>query len=333
MMTKKLMVYFLILMLTAYPASAGDVSLSRWVLNVTLDENGVVEVIIQAELQNPGPSALEGFSFTVPFSVTIDTEQSTGTTISDNGDMKFNTPAVKQETVTGGASIIVTFDKPVEAGKRWSGRIGYKSEKIATKDNTGYSLSVPVNAPMAIISGKDVKTSPPADPDIRAQVFLPKSYELISVQPEPFKKMFQYGRMVPTWTPEKLHIGDTISVKVSYSDVLAKIVENDDMARKLKESIRDAKNIGKTVSEAETYLANGNENNSKAFASFGGKNYPVALQYAGFSNDDLLKAENSLTGTTAEEMPKATEKSPGFEAYVLGFALLITFLIQKKRST
>ncbi|MBU4340385.1 MAG: hypothetical protein KKD46_05665, partial [Euryarchaeota archaeon] len=211
MMTKKLMVYFLILMLTAYPASAGDVSLSRWVLNVTLDENGVVEVIIQAELQNPGPSALEGFSFTVPFSVTIDTEQSTGTTISDNGDMKFNTPAVKQETVTGGASIIVTFDKPVEAGKRWSGRIGYKSEKIATKDNTGYSLSVPVNAPMAIISGKDVKTSPPADPDIRAQVFLPKSYELISVQPEPFKKMFQYGRMVPTWTPEKLHIGDTIS--------------------------------------------------------------------------------------------------------------------------
>lgn len=333
MMIKKLLVYFLILMLTVYPSSAGEVSLNRWVLNVTLDENGVVDVIIQAELQNPGPSALEGFSFTVPFSVTIDTEQSTGTTISDNGEMKFNSPAVKQQTITGGASIIVSFDKPVEAGKKWSGRIGYRSEKIATKDNAGYSLSVPVNAPEAIISGENVKTSVLSDADIRAQVFLPKSYEITSVQPEPFRKLFQYGRIVPTWTPEKLHFGDTITIKASYSDVLAKIVDNDDRARKLKESIKEAKNLGKTVSEAETYLANGNENNNKAFASFGEKNYPVTLQYAGLANDELVKAENSLTGNTAKETPNATEKSPGFEAYVLGFALLITFLIKKKRYT
>ncbi len=37
-MLKKTLVYFLILLLTAYPASAGEVSLTRWVLNVTLDE-------------------------------------------------------------------------------------------------------------------------------------------------------------------------------------------------------------------------------------------------------------------------------------------------------
>jgi hypothetical protein len=298
-MMKKTIVYFLILLLTAYPASAGEVSLTRWVLDVTLDESGIVEVIIKVELQNPGPAALEGFSFVVPVSLMIDTEKNTGTTISDNGEMKFNTPDVKQQTVSGGTSIIVSFDKPVEAGKNWSGRIGYRSEKIATKEDSGYSLSVVVNAPQAIVSGKNVNTSVPAYPGIEAQVFLPKSYEITSVQPDPFKNFFQYGRIVPTWNPKKLHIGDTIRINTSYSDVLAKIVDNDDRARKLKASIKDAKDVGKTVQDAENYLSNGNENNNKAFASFGGKDYSVALQYAGFANDELTRAENSLTGSNS----------------------------------
>lgn len=328
-MMKKIIIYFLILLLTAYPASSGEVSLDRWVLDVTLDENGIVEVIIKSELQNPGPSALEGFSFEVPVSLTIDTENSTGTTISDNGEMKFNNPDVKQQAVSGGTSIIVSFDKPVEAGEKWSGRIGYRSEKIASKDDSGYSLSIPVNAPQATVSGKNVKIIIPANISIEAQVFLPKSYEITSVQPDPFRNLFQYGRMVPTWTPEKLHIGDIIRIKTSYSDVLAKIVDNDDRARKLKANIKEAKDMGRSVPEAENYLANGNENNNKAFASFGGKDYSVALQYAGYANDELTKAENSLTGSTAKATPKATEKTPGFEAYIFGFALLITFIIKR----
>lgn len=328
-MAKKLLVYFLILLLTAYPASAGEVSLNRWVLNVTLNENGVVDVIIQAEVSNSGTSTLDGFSFVVPVSVTIDKDQSTGVTV-DNGEMKFNSPDVKQETVPGGTKIMVSFDKPVEPGKIWDGRIGYKTEKMAIKDNSAYTLTVPVDAPQAIVSGKNVVTSASKDADIRAQVFLPKSYEITSVQPEPFRKLFQYGHMVPTWTPDKLHIGDTIIVKATYSDVLAKIVDNDDRIRKLKTSIKEAKDIGKTVSEAETYFANANDNNNKAFASFGGKDYVGASQYAGLANDEVVKAENSLTGTPAKDTPKATEKSPGFEAYVLGFVVLIIVLIQKK---
>jgi hypothetical protein len=328
-MMKKIIVYFLILLLTAYPASAGEVSLDRWVLNVTLSEDGLVEVIIQAEFQNPGPSTLEGFSFVVPGSVTIDTNQSTGVTIDDNGEMKFNSPDIQEKAVSGGMDVIIRFDKPVESGKKWSGRIGYKSEKIATKDNSGYSLTVQVNAPQAIVAGKNVVTSVSPDADIRAQVFLPKSYEVTSVQPEPFRDLFQYGRMVPTWTPDKLHIGDTIRINAVYSDVLAKIVDNDDMARKLKADIKEAKDSGKNVSEAETYIANGNENNNKAFASFGGKDYSAALQYAGYSKDELTKAENSLTGSAAKANPKATVKTPGFEAYILGFALLITFIMKR----
>lgn len=328
-MMKKIIIYFLILLLTAYPASSGEVSLDRWVLDVTLDENGIAEVLIKTELQNPGPSALEGFSFEVPFSLTIDTENSTGTTISDNGEMKFNTPDVKQQAVSGGTSIIVSFDKPVEAGKKWSGHIGYRSEKIATKDDSGYSISVPVTEPQAIVSGKNVKISIPAGMGIESQVFLPKSYEIISVDPAPFKKLFQFGRMVPTWTPKELHIGDTIRVKASYSDVLAKIVSNDDRARKLKADIKNKKDAGKTVQDAEKYFLSANENNEKAFASFGGKDYSVALQYAGYADDELTRAENSLTGSTAKATPKATEKIPGFEAYIFGFAMLITFIMKR----
>lgn len=329
-MAKKLLVYFLILMLTAYPASAGEVSLNRWVLNVTLNENGLVDVMIQAELANSGTSNLEGFSFVVPVSVTIDNDQSTGVTMDDTGGMKFNAPEVKQQTVPGGTNIIVSFEKPVEPGKIWNGRIGYKTDKMAIKDNSAYTLTVPVDAPQAIVSGKNVVTSASSDADIRAQVFLPKSYEITSVQPEPFRNLFQYGHMVPTWTPEKLHIGDTIIIKATYSDVLAKIVENDDRIRKLKTSIKEAKDMGKTVSDAETYFANANDNNNKAFASFGGKDYAGASQYAGLANDEVVKAENSLTGTTPKGTPKATERSPGFEAYILGFVVLITLLIQKK---
>ena len=328
-MMKKIIVYLLILLITVYPASAGEISLDRWVLNITLHEEGPVEVIIQAEFQNPGPSALEGFSFMVPGNVTIDTDQSTGVTIDDKGEMKFNSPEIQQKAVSGGMEIIIHFDNPVESGKKWSGRIGYTSEKIATKDNSGFSLTVPVNAPQAIVAGKNVVTSVPSDSDIRAQVFLPKSYELTSVQPDPFRKLFQYGRMVPTWTPEKLHIGDTIRINAVYSDVLAKIVDNDDMARKLKEDVKVAKESGKNVSQAETYLANGNENNNKAFASFGGKDYSVALQYAGSSKDELTKAENSLKSSAARATPKATVKTPGFEAFIFGFALLIIFIMKR----
>src|SRR5512139_2381724 len=172
MMAKKMLVYFLIMLLAAYPASAEEVSLDRWVLNVTLNENGLVEVIIQVELKNSGTSNLDGFSFVVSVSVTIDDNQSTGVTMDDTGGMKFNSPAVKQQTVSGGTNIIISFEKPIEPGKIWNGRIGYITEKMAIKDNSAYSLTVPVDAPQAIVSGKNVVTFASSDADIRAQVFL-----------------------------------------------------------------------------------------------------------------------------------------------------------------
>ena len=321
-MLKKILVYFLILLLTAYPASAGEVSLTRWVLNVTLDDNGLVEEVIQVEIQNAGSLPLDGITFIVPSSkVTMIYDFSH--TFSSYGQTG------QQQAVSGGTRVELNFNQSVKPGDKWSGRIGFTAENMAVKEGSDYSLDMLVNAPQAIVSGKNIVLSILPDADIRAQVFLPKSYELISVQPDPFKKLFQYGRMVPTWTPEKLHIGDTIRIKSSYSDVLAKIVDNDEKARKLKADIKNAKDAGKTVQDAENYLTSANENNEKAFASFGGKDYSVALQYAGYANDELTRAENSLTDSTAKATPKATEKTPGFEAYIFGFALLITFIMKR----
>jgi len=62
---KKYLIYFLIILVTAYPASAGDVILDRWVSNVTIHDDGLVEETIQIEIDNQGSSALDGFSFVV----------------------------------------------------------------------------------------------------------------------------------------------------------------------------------------------------------------------------------------------------------------------------
>jgi len=55
----------------------------------------------------------------------------------------------------------------------------------------------------------------------------------------------------------------------------------------------------------------------------------VALQYAGSSKDELTKAENSLKGSAVKVTPKTTVKTPGFEAFIFGFALLITFFMKR----
>lgn len=322
-MSKNILVYVIILLLTSYPASASEIALDRWVLNVTLNDNGVVDETIQAEILNSDTSPLEGISFFIPSSkVTMIYDFSH--TFSSSGMV------TEEQTVPGGTRINIIFNQSVKPGDKWNGRIGFTAENMAVKEGKDLSINVPVQAPQAIVSGKNVNVSLTPDSDIRAQVFLPKSYEVTFVQPEPFKDLFQYGMMVPTWTPEKLHIGDTITIKASYSEVLSIIVSNDDRARKLKADIKAAKDLGKNVSETETYLATANDNNNKALASFGGKDYTTASQFAAYAGDQLTNAEKSLKGTAAStKTPGAAGKTtPGFEAYVLGFAFLITIIIK-----
>lgn len=339
MTTRKIFVYFLIMLLTVYPVSAAQVALNRWVLNVTLHDDGVVDEVIQAEFDNSGSSPLEGFSFTSPVpGVEIDASQSTGVTVSSEGGMSFNSPDVKQQTVSGKTNIIVTFDKPVEAGKKWNGRIGFKAANWAVKDNLNYSIDIPVNSPQAIASGKSTDVSVPADADIRAQVFLPESVEVTSVTPKPFRILFQYDRMVPTWSPDKLHIGDTISINSSYSSVLNEITGTDKKLRELKARINEAEKKGIDVSEAKAHLDNAEDYNTKqALQSYWKKDYTAALESNANANDELSKADNSLSGMAKENpqmtgtQPAETSETPGLGATAAVFILTLAFLVIRRK--
>ena len=337
-MLKKIFIYFLITLLIIYPASAADVSLNRWVLNVTLHDDGFVDLVIQAEIENSGSLSLEGFSFISPVSgVIIDPNQSTGVTVTSGGGMSFNAPDVKQQIISGKTNIVVNFDKPIEAGLKWSGRIAFRAENWLVKKDLNYSIDIPLNLPQGIVSGKGIDISVPADADIRGQVFLPESVEVISVTPKPFRILFQNDRMVPTWSPDKLHMGDTISIRGSFSSVLNKIVGTDKKWRELKVRINKTEGGGIDVSVAKAHLKNAEDyNTNQALQSYWKKDYTSALEFNGYANNELRLAEDSLSSGNVKVTTVATEaaggkKTPGFEAPALILILLIYNILKRKK--
>lgn len=332
MTPKKILVFFLILMLTASPVLAGDVTLNRWVLNVTLAESGSVDEVIQTEIENGGSTPLDGFSFVVPASkVTI------------TNDQIMSIPAtgqeVSQQTVPDGVKIIIKFNTPLEAGKKWNGRIGLTAENWAVKQGTDYSIGIPVKAPQAIVAGKDTEMSVSEDSEIRSQVFLPKgvtatSVEVKSSAPKPYKKLLQFEHVVLTWF--QLNNGDFISIKGSFSDVLMKIVDNDAKYRELSAMVKKAKEQGLDVSEAQTHLNNTEDyNNNQALQSFWKSDTRVALEYAGYASDELKLAESSLSSAGKTTLPEETaqgKKTPGFGIAGLVFVLLISGMVIKRKN-
>ncbi len=329
MNAKRFLIYFLILLITASPASAGGVSLNRWVLNVTLYDDGLVDEATQIEIENTGSSPLDGFSFVVPASVV--------TMVYDfDHTSSFTGQTVEQQAVPGGVKIIINFNRSVEAGKKWNGRVGFTAEKWAVKEGSDYSIDIPVKVPQAVVSGKNIEMSVPADADVRSQVFLPKAVEVTSITPKPFRILFQFNRMVPTWTPDKLHAGDTISIKGSFSDVLSKIVETDERSREINARIKAAKNQGIDVSEAEAHLKNAEEyNTNQALQSYWKKDNTLSLQYVGYANDELKLAENSLSAPAKTEVPQEEtaegKKTSGFGVAGMILVLLISLAVKKKK--
>ncbi len=325
---KRFFIYFLIILIFAYPVSAANLSLNRWVLNVTLHDDGTVDEVIQGEIENSGSLPLDGFSFVVPASgITMiydfyHTESFTGQT-------------VKEQEVPNGTKITVNFNSSVEAGNKWDGRIGFTAQNWAVKEGSNYSIDIPVVAPQAIVAGKDTPMSIPSETEIRSQVFLPEAVEVVSVTPKPFRILFQFDQIVPTWSPETLHAGDVIHIKGSFSNVLNKIVETDKKWRTLKAQIDKVKAQGINVSEAETHLKNVEDyNTNQALASYWKGDSRAALEFNGYANYELNQTEKSLSVPRGTESPQKTtegsNKSPGFEVAGLILALLIYFIIKRK---
>ncbi|MCX9080829.1 MAG: hypothetical protein OIN83_01380 [Candidatus Methanoperedens sp.] len=331
---KKIIVCFIIVLLMAFPASAGEVSLNKWVLNVTIGDDGMVEETIQAEFENSGTTSIDGFSFVVPAS---------GVVIGSDNIMSIPSTGteVKQQTIPGGIKISINFDRPIEAGMKWNGRLSLTAQNWAVKEGPDYSIIIPVDAPKAIIAGKEVEFSLPSDPEIRSQVFLPKAVNVTAVEvkskdKKSYKKLLQFDKMVITWF--QLNLGDEISIKGSYSDILKLIIETDEKSRQIKERIKNAREAGQDVSEAESHLLNAEEyNNNQALQSFWINDFKVVQEYVGYANDELNLAEKSLSEQKETEViPEETEKSnsvPGFGG--AGLILIICgycIKLRRKRS-
>ena len=334
MTMNKIFVYIFIIMLTAFPASAGDATLNRWVLNVTLNEDGIVDELIQVEIGNAGSSPIDGFSFVVPASqvtVIYDFDH----TYSSKGQV------VEQLKVQDGIKLIVNFDSPLNSGETWNGRIGFKAENFAKKSGNDYTIELPLNGPQAITSGKatDMKISP--DVDLRSQLFFPKGIEVISATPKPFRILFQNSLMVPTWTSMNIHFTDTINVKGSFSEILKKIADLDERSKTLSKRIKEANKNGLDVGEAEAHLKNAEEYNTNsrnsALVLFLNNDEKSALESFGYAENELDLAEKSFSSSgktqvnPTETVVAIPEKSPAPGAAYLVLIIMSSFMVLRTK--
>lgn len=334
MMMSKIFVYIFIIMLTAFPASAGDATLDRWVINVTLNEAGIVDELIQVEIGNAGSSPIDGFSFLVPASqvtVIYDFDH----TYSSKGQV------VEQLKVQNGIKLTVNFNSSLDGGETWNGRIGFRAENFAKKSGNDYTIELPLNGPQVIASGKtaDMKISP--DVDLRGQVFLPKGIEVISATPKPFRILFQNSLMVPTWTSMNIHFTDVINLKGSFSDILKKIADVDERSKALSKRIKEANANGLNINEAQIHLKNAedfNTNNANsALSSFWTKDEKSAIESVGYAERELDMADNSFSSSgnvqvkPTETVVVTPEKAPVPGAAYLILVIMISFVVLKIR--
>lgn len=337
MVRNNIFAYFLIVLVLASPASAaGEASLNKWVMNVTLQEDGSVEEIIQVEIDNAGSSSIDGLAFLIPAStVSISNDQVTG--MGHSGGQ-----VVEQQPVTGGSKITIRFNTPLQPGEKWNGRITLSAIGWATKDAANYDINIPIKAPQIIISNKENKISIPTGAEIRMQVFFPKAIEIKSVvqtpQQRPYKKLFQFNLEVITWFTDNLQIDDTIKIQGTFSEVLNKIVETNERSAAVSASIKKAEGLGTDVSDAEAHLKNANEYLNTALGSFWKGDSNNALQYIEYASDELKQADGSLLAPaeTEDQTPVSTKtaeakKNPGFEALaaIIAFGLIFVFMRKK----
>jgi len=321
-------------MLTAFPASAGDATLNRWVLNVTLNEDGVVNELIQYEIENGGSSPIDGFSFVVPASqVTVIYDFDN--TFSSKGQV------VEQLKVQDGIKLIVNFNSSLNGGETLNGRIGFRAQNIAKRSGDDYTIEIPLNGPQAIASGKPADMKIFSDIDLRGQVFLPKGVEVVSVTPKPFRTLFQNSHMVPTWTPMNLKITDTIYLKGSFSNILKKIADVDERSKILSKHIKEAKTKGLDVGEAQAHLKNAEEfntnNQNSALVFFFKKDEKSALESIGYAQNEMDLAEKSFSssGNTqinpTETIMLTPEKSPAPGAAYLVLIIMSSFMVLRTK--
>jgi hypothetical protein len=199
-----------------------------------------------------------------------------------------------------------------------------------------YSIDILLKAPKAIVGGNEIEMILPTEPEIRSQVFLPKSVEVTSVlqtpQQKPYKKLLQNNLIVITWFTGNLHVGDVIKIEGSYSDSLNKIILTGERMNTISVRIAEAKKKGMDVLESEAHIKNAADYLNQAEISFWKKENTVVLEYAGYANDELKLAENSLAAPAKTETNTGESKQtplPGADGLIL--MLLVSFVIIRRK--
>jgi hypothetical protein len=334
MTANKIFACLFIVILTAFPVFASDATINRWVLDVTLNEDGNVDELIQTNIENTGYLPIDGFSFIVP---------ATQVTILYDFDHTFSSKGqvVEQTRVLNGIKLTVNFNSSLNSGEIWGGRIGFKAENFAKKSGDSYIIDIPLNAPQVVMSGKseDMNLSP--DIDLRCQIFLPKGVEATSTIPKPFRLLFQNSLVVPTWTSANIHFGDTINLKGSFSNTLKKIADVNERSNALSKRIKEANTSGYDVRVAQIHLKNAEsfDTNSldSAWSYFLTKDNDAAIELAGRAENELNLTESSLpspgeTNIKPTEMVVTTpKKSAGPGIPFLIFIIMSSFMFLRTR--
>lgn len=333
MIANKIFVCLFIAILTAFPVLANDTTINRWVLDVALNEDGNVDEVIQANIENTGYIPIDGFSFVVP-ATQVTVLYDFGHTFSSKGQ------TVEQTEVLNGIKLTVNFNSSLDSGETWEGRIGFNAENFAKRSGDNYAIDIPLNAPQAIISGKseDMKISP--DIDLRCQIFLPKGVEATSTTPKPFRFLFQNSLVVPTWTTANIHFGDIINLKGTFSNTLKKIADVNNRSNALSKRIKEANASGIDTRDAQIHLKNAenfNTNNlNSAWSRFLRNEDETALELVGQAEYELNLTENSLPSGVINIRPteivvETPKKSPVPGISYLIPAIMISFMILRIR--
>jgi hypothetical protein len=330
LIVNKIFVCLFIVILTAFPALSSSATINRWILDITLNEDGMVDELIQTNIENTGHLPIDGFSFVIPATQVI---------VHDDHTFSPKGQVVEQIQVLNGIKTTVNFNSSLNSGETWEGSIGFKAENFAKRSGGDYAIDIPLYAPQAIMSGKSDVMNMSPNIDLRCQIFLPKGVEITSATPKPFRLLFQNSIVVPTWTSANIHFGDTVNLKGTFSNILKKIADVNERSNALSKRIKEANASGLDIREAQIHLKNAenfNTNNSNsAWSYFLTKDNEVAIELNGLAENELNLTENSLPSLTnikpTETIVSNPKKSPGPGILYLIVVIMSSFIVLRIR--
>ncbi len=290
------LIVFLIFLSMAYPSSAIPV-VNNWLETVELSQNGSCDVVIQMEITGKFAS------------LSIDVPGKQITVIKDDS-MDFGGPL----DITTGEGII-TLTPNYFSDDTWNGRIHLKIEDIGEKTDV-ITYRRTFKSPVIKLENGTIIEADLKEGAISTTVALPENFTPVSYSPEPWKIIFQYGRMKVLWR----EIGETtVTLEGEFSPFLKDYITVSNRLRSMKALYEDNENYR----EARTIL-------SLSLGYFEEGNLEKARNYLNRSLEIIEGMKMNATPENPETPEKTGERTPGFETGGAILALIFVTIIGKR---